>query len=133
MRSSEMYQDAILDYYRNPRNFGRIKNPDAKAKDNNPLCGDVIEIELKINKNRITDAKFTGEGCAISQASASMLAESVIGKSLDYVKKLGKKDVLKLLGVEIGPVRLKCALLSLKVLKTGVYKYLGENLKEEIL
>lgn len=133
MISADMYQDIILDYYRNPRNFGRIKNPDVKARDTNPLCGDIIEMELKLNGNKIVDAKYTGKGCAISQAAASMLTETIIGKSLDYVKKLDKEDILKLLGIEISPVRLKCALLSFKVLKVGVYKYLGETLKDEML
>ncbi len=130
--SSEIYKDIILDYYRNPRNFGELPNPDVRAKDSNPLCGDIIEMQLKINDGKVEDIRFQGKGCAISQASASMLTEVVKGKSLDDVKALGKPDVLELLGIDPGPTRIKCALLGLKVLKLGVYMYLGQAVTEEV-
>ncbi len=130
--SSDIYKDIILDYYRNPRNFGELPNPDVRAKDSNPLCGDVIEMQLKINDGKVEDIRFQGKGCAISQASASMLTEAVKGKSLDDVKALGKPDVLELLGIDPGPTRIKCALLGLKVLKLGVYAYLGQKVTEEV-
>jgi nitrogen fixation NifU-like protein len=129
--AENMYADVILDYYRNPRNYGSIKNADARASDVNPLCGDEIEISLKIEKNKIADIKFSGHGCAISQASASMLTEVIKGKTLDEIKALGKDDVLGLLGIEISHVRIKCALLGLKVLKLVVYSYLGQKMDEE--
>jgi nitrogen fixation NifU-like protein len=95
---------------------------DLSFEDSNPLCGDHIQIDLRIdNKGNVTEARFDGHGCAISQASADLLLESIIGKSVDEIKMLNKDHILDLLGIELGPVRLKCALLSLKVLKAGVY------------
>ena len=91
-------------------------------EENNPLCGDVIRIDLHVNENDVIDkVAFSGKGCAISQASASMLTEMIEGKSLDEAKQIGRDDILEALGIDIGPVRMKCALLSLKVLKAGVY------------
>ena len=130
--SSDIYKDIILDYYRNPRNFGDLPSPDVRAKDSNPLCGDIIEMQLKINDGKIEDVRFKGKGCAISQASASMLTETIIGKTLDEVKSMSKTDILNLLGIDPGPTRIKCALLSLKVVKLGVYGYLGQAITEEV-
>jgi nitrogen fixation NifU-like protein len=130
--SSDIYKDIILDYYRNPRNFGDLPNPDVRAKDSNPLCGDIIEMQLKINDGKVEDVRFKGKGCAISQASASMLTEVVKGKTLDEIKGMGKTDVLNLLGIDPGPTRIKCALLGLKVVKLGVYGYLGQAITEEV-
>lgn len=118
----DFYRENILDHYRNPRNRGRLAEATHTHEEHNPLCGDVIRIDLHVNdENVIEQVGFEGEGCAISQASASMLTEMIQGKSLEEVKALGKEDILEALGIEIGPVRLKCALLSLKVLKAGVY------------
>ena len=130
--SSDIYKDIILDYYRNPRNFGDLLNPDVRAKDSNPLCGDIVEMQLKINDGKVEDVRFKGKGCAISQASASMLTEVVKGKTLDEIKALSKADVLNLLGIDPGPTRIKCALLGLKVVKLGVYGYLGQAITEEV-
>jgi len=130
--SSDIYKDIILDYYRNPRNYGDLPDPDVRAKDSNPLCGDIIEMQLKIRDGKIDDIRFKGKGCAISQSSASMLTELVKGKTLDEVKALGKPDVLELLGIDPGPTRIKCALLGLKVLKLAVYGYLGQTVTEEV-
>ena len=117
-----LYKDRILDHYRKPRNFGRIAKPDASYEEGNSLCGDRIGMEMKLlthNHKLITlgEVKFWGEGCAISQASASMLTEKVKGKSLGEIKKLGKEDILSMLGIELSPARLKCALLPLEVLQ----------------
>jgi len=140
MGSADIYREIILDYYRNPRNFGKIDSPDITIRDSNPLCGDEIEIHVKFDGDKVKDIKFTGKGCAISQASASMLTEMVMGKSLEDMKKVGKEDILESLGLpNLGPARIKCALLSLKTLKLGVYSYLvekigaadAEKLKEE--
>lgn len=140
MGSADIYREIILDYYRNPRNFGKIDSPDISIRDSNPLCGDEIEIHVKFDGDKVKDIKFTGKGCAISQASASMLTEMIMGKNLEDVKKVGKEDVLESLGLpNLGPARIKCALLSLKTLKLGVYSYLvnkmssadAEKLKEE--
>jgi len=140
MGSADIYREIILDYYRNPRNFGKIDSPDISIRDSNPLCGDEIEIHVKFDGDKVKDIKFTGKGCAISQASASMLTEMIMGKNLEDVKKVGKEDILESLGLpNLGPARIKCALLSLKTLKLGVYSYLvekmsaadAEKLKEE--
>jgi len=122
----DLYREVIIEHYKNPSHRGTLDPHDISFADNNPLCGDHIQIDLRVDVNGlISDARFDGHGCAISQASADLLLESIIGRSLEEVKKLNKQDLLDLLGIELGPVRLKCALLSLKVLKAGVYG-LGE-------
>ena len=122
----DLYREIIIERYKEPLYRGELDPHDITFEDENPLCGDHIRIDLRVNENGIvTEAAFSGHGCAIPQASADLLLESVIGKSLDEVRQLGKQDILDLLGIELGPVRLKCALLSLKVLKAGVYG-LGE-------
>ena len=122
----DLYRELIIDRYKNPQYRGSLEPHDISFEDDNPLCGDHIKIELRVNPDqRVSEAAFDGHGCAISQASADLLLESIQGKSLDEVKALTKDAVLDMLGLELGPVRLKCALLSLKVLKAGVYG-LGE-------
>lgn len=116
-----LYREAILDHYRHPRHKGHLEQADISHFDHNPFCGDEITLELKVEDGVVTDAAFDGRGCAISQASASMMTEEIIGKSLDELKSWSKDDILDLLGIEIGPVRLKCALLPLKALKAGVW------------
>ncbi|MGD0319099.1 MAG: Fe-S cluster assembly sulfur transfer protein SufU [Nitrososphaerales archaeon] len=132
MSASDIYKELILDYYRNPRNFGKLDQFDISSHDTNPLCGDEIDIQIKVGDgNKIEQIKFFGKGCAISQASASMLTELAKGKDLTWVKQLAKEDILKLLGnPDLGPSRIKCALLGMKVLKTGVYGYLGAKLED---
>lgn len=131
MSSADIFREIILDYYRNPRNYGIIENPDIFRHDSNPLCGDDLEMYINIKDNKVTDVKFIGKGCAISQASASMLTELIMGKDFEFVKKLSKQDILESLGLpELGPARIKCALLSLKVLKYGTYLYLADKLKD---
>jgi nitrogen fixation NifU-like protein len=118
----DLYRELIIDRYKNPHYRGDLDPNDISYEDDNPLCGDQIRIDLRVDDDEIvTEALFNGHGCSISQASADLVIESVIGKSLDDVKQMSKEDVLDLLGIELGPVRLKCALLSLKVLKAGVY------------
>lgn len=122
----DLYREVIIEHYKNPGYRGRLDPHDIQFADNNPLCGDHIEITLRTDENgTITDARFNGHGCAISQASADLLVESIIGKPVEEVKQLNKQYILDMLGIDLGPVRLKCALLSLKVLKAGVYG-LGE-------
>ncbi len=122
----DLYRELIIDRYSNPQFKGSLDPHDISFEDDNPLCGDHIRIDLRLDgDDRVTEAAFDGKGCAISQASADLLVESVIGKTLDEVRALTRDDLLELLGLELGPVRIKCALLSLKVLKAGAYG-LGE-------
>ena len=110
------YREYILEHYRNPRNYGTLEKPDAHAEDVNPLCGDQLAIDLQVEGDRVTAVRFKGRGCAISQATASMLSEMIEGKTVEEVVQLGKDDVLDALGIPISPARMKCAFLSLRVL-----------------
>ncbi len=122
----DLYRELIIERYKSPLYRGELDPNDISFEDDNPLCGDHIRIDLRLDEqNKVTEAAFSGQGCAISQASADLLIESILGKRLDEVKALTKQDVLDMLGIELGPVRLKCALLALKVLKAGAYG-LGE-------
>ena len=121
MSTDALYREAILDHYRHPRHKGQLEEANIQYHDHNPFCGDEITIQLKVEDGKVVDAAFDGRGCAISQATASMLMEEVMGKPLEEVRGWDKEYVLELLGIEIGPVRLKCALLPLKVLKAGVW------------
>jgi nitrogen fixation protein NifU and related proteins len=113
----DLYRDEILEHYREPHNFGVLDSPDAAHEGHNPLCGDRITIMLTLDEaGRISDVAFSGRGCAISQASASMLTDEIKGRSLAEVRALRNQDILDLLGIEISPARLKCALLSLDTL-----------------
>lgn len=123
----DLYREIIIEHYKNPSYRGVLEPNDISFEDENPLCGDHIRIDLRVNAEQvITEAAFSGHGCAISQASADLLLEFILGKTIDEVKKMRKEDLLELLGIELGPVRLKCALLPLKVIKAGVYG-LGES------
>jgi nitrogen fixation NifU-like protein len=122
----DLYREIIVDRYKNPLYRGVLEPHDITFEDDNPLCGDHIRIDLRVGEDgRVSEAAFDGHGCAISQASADLLLESIHGKTLDEIKAFSKDDLMDMLGLELGPVRLKCALLSLKVLKAGVYG-LGE-------
>lgn len=116
----DYYREYILDHYRNPRNYGTLEHPTAHAEDSNPLCGDQLAIDLLIDGDRVQEVRFRGRGCAISQATASMLSEMIEGKPVDEVVKLGKDDVLEALGIPISPARMKCAFLSLRVLHSSL-------------
>ena len=118
----DLYREVIIERYKNPSYKGTLEPNDISFEDENPLCGDHIRIDLRMDsEGKVAEAAFSGHGCAISQASADLLLESIIGKNLDEVKALNRQDILDNLGIELGPVRLKCALLPLKVLKAGVY------------
>lgn len=129
--SADIYHEIIVDYSRNPANFGKIENHDVTFHDSNPLCGDSIDIDMKIDESRITDIKFHGRGCAICMACSSVLTEIAKGKTLDEARLIEKHDILSELGLEhLQAVRIKCALLSLKVLKSALYTYIGDHLSE---
>jgi nitrogen fixation NifU-like protein len=117
----DLYREEILDHYRHPRHHGTIERPDVTYEDANPLCGDRIRMDVNVRGGRIEEIRFSGQGCAISQAAASMLCEQVAGRPVDEAKTIARSDVLEMLGVELGPVRLKCAMLALKTLKAGLY------------
>ena len=130
MSNADIYHEMIVDYSRNPINYGEIENHDVTFHDSNPLCGDSIDIDMKIDDQKVTDIKFHGKGCAICMACTSVLTEITKGKSLDDVRKIEKNDILSELGLEhLQAVRIKCALLSLKVLKSALYTYLGSNIE----
>ena len=122
----DLYRELIIDRYKNPQYKGELQPQDITFEDDNPLCGDRIRIDLRVDENdRVSEALFSGQGCAISLASADLLLEKIQGMTLTEIRGLSKDDILDMLGIELGPVRLKCALLSLKVLKAGAYG-LGE-------
>ncbi|MBI4017919.1 MAG: SUF system NifU family Fe-S cluster assembly protein [Candidatus Aenigmarchaeota archaeon] len=127
MLGTEMYRENVLDHYRSPRNKGTLAKPDIKRVGQNPLCGDEIEVTIKLDGKRIKDVKFKGSGCAISQASASMLTEDIKGKPIGDIKKMERDDVVELLGVPISATRMKCAMLALVVVKHGIMSYEGAN------
>jgi nitrogen fixation NifU-like protein len=127
----QFYREYILDHYKNPRNFGRLEHPDITHEEENPLCGDVIGMDFQVKDGVIEDVRFHGRGCAISQASASLLTERLKGMPLEAARKIDKTDVLGELGIQISPARIKCALLSLKVLKVGAYGLAGDDEDEE--
>jgi nitrogen fixation NifU-like protein len=125
----DIYREIILDHYQNPHHHGEIDNADATYHDVNSSCGDEIQMDIMIGPDgRVADVAFSGQGCAISQASASLLTDQIIGMPLDEVLKLGRQDVLDNLGgISLTPVRLKCALLGLSVLKAAIYTYKGQK------
>jgi nitrogen fixation NifU-like protein len=126
---SDMYRQQILDHYKNPRNYGELEDPDIEHVGENPMCGDTIKmfVELADDKETIARVSFIGDGCAISQASASMLSEELRGTSLEEVREMDRDDVIDLLGVELSPMRIKCAVLAEKVAQDGVAIYEGDK------
>lgn len=127
----QFYREFILDHYKNPRNFGRLDGANVSHEEYNPLCGDLVGMDLRIEDGVIEDVRFHGRGCAISQASASLMTERLKGMSLEEARGISKEDVLEELGIEISPARLKCALLTLKVLKVGAYGLAGDEEDDE--
>ncbi|MFP4174317.1 MAG: Fe-S cluster assembly sulfur transfer protein SufU [Halobacteriales archaeon] len=126
--SRDMYRQRILDHYRDPQNYGTIDDADVTYEDVNPSCGDEIQMYAVVDEDdEIVDVKFDGQGCAISQASASLLTEKVKGMTLDEVRDLETDDIREMLGIELSPVRVKCAVLGLKVLEGGIVEYEKEK------
>ena len=142
--SDPIYTEIIIDEAKNAQNEGKLENPDISQHDANPMCGDSITLQMKIDNNSISDIKWHGDGCTICKACTSVLTQIIKGKEIDYAKNLKKEEILSELGLDYlvkqSPVRIKCALLSLKTLKLGLYSYLAsklenassiDNLKEE--
>ena len=127
----DFYRENILDHYKNPRNAGHLEAPTATAEGVNPLCGDELSIELQVDDGLVTDVRYNGRGCAISQAAASMLSDTIKGRRVDELACVGKDDVLEELGIPLTPIRLKCAMLSVGVLKVALNQVTGEPLPEE--
>lgn len=121
MGDDQFYREFILDHYRNPRNFGRLEGADISHEEYNPLCGDLVGMDFRLRDGVIDEVRFHGRGCAISQASASLLTQRLHGMSLEEARSISRDDVLNELGIEISPARLKCALLPLKALKVGAW------------
>lgn len=126
----ELYRQELLELYRNPQNKKKMIRPDIKAEDSNPLCGDNVEINVRIGKDgKIQDATFDGKGCVISMASASLLLENIKGKTLKEAQEMTREDVLDLIGINLTPTRVKCATLSLVTLKKGIHDYTAKKTK----
>ncbi len=119
----DVSMEILLDHYKDPRNFGELDAPDIEHEEGNPSCGDQIKIEIQLaaDDDTIDDIRFTGKGCAVSQAAASMLTEELKGESVERAREMGKREMIDLLGIEINPMRLKCALLALKITRTGAF------------
>lgn len=125
---SDMYRQQILDHYKNPRNYGEIEDPTFEHVGENPMCGDTIKIFVVLDgDDTIEHVSFVGDGCAISQAAASMLTKELHGMSLEELEELDRDDILELLGVDISPMRMKCAVLAEKVAQDGAHIYRGEK------
>ncbi len=118
-----LYREVLLDHYWNPRNHGTLPHPDASAEEDNPLCGDRVRLDLAFSNEKISDVRFTGTGCAISQAATSMLTENLAGMKTADAKKLTEKEMLNILSVNISPARLKCALLGWKALQRAISQH----------
>lgn len=127
----DLYRENILDHYKNPRNSGHLEHPTAQADGVNPLCGDELHVELMVEDGVVTDVRYHGRGCAISQAAASMLSDQIKGRPVSEVQALGKDDVLEELGIPLTPIRLKCALLSVGVLKVALAEMNGDEIPAE--
>ncbi len=115
-----VYREHILDHYRHPRNQGGLDDADISSELDNPVCGDVLRLDVRLSDGRVSDARFSGRGCVISMASASMLTEKILNKTVDELRELTDEDVFTMMGIELGPVRAKCGLLSLRVLQEGM-------------
>jgi nitrogen fixation NifU-like protein len=120
---SSLYREQILDHYGHPRNEGTLENPDISYERDNPICGDVVRLDIELEDGRVSQARFTGQGCVISMASASMFTEEIQGKTIAELKAMGDEDVFEMLGVKLGPSRAKCGVLPLRVLEEALARW----------
>ena len=125
----DFYREEILEHYTHPHNYGVLDNPDLSHEEDNPLCGDRVRYDILLDADgrTVAEVRFSGVGCAISKASASMLSDLLVGQTLDEIRALSKEDLLDELGIDLGPVRLKCALLPLKVVKVAAFGIDGSD------
>ncbi len=123
MGIEELYKQQIMQHYRHPLNQGILKDADIDFYETNPLCGDEIHLTMQLENDIVKDVKFEGKGCAISLSAASLMTEQFKGMSLEELKNLKQEDVLKTLGIQVGPARIKCVTLILKALQKGIYVY----------
>ena len=124
----KLYKERVMDHYSNPRNRGKLEKPDFSTGQFNPSCGDSVGFDAHVEDGRLVKLMFTGEGCAVSQATASMLTESCKGKTLEELLKMDKDSILKLVGMPLGPMRIRCALLPLQALHEGINNYKNGNM-----
>jgi nitrogen fixation NifU-like protein len=124
---SDLYREQILDHYGHPRNEGTLERPDISHERDNPICGDVVRLDIKLQNGRVSEARFTGQGCVISMASASMFTEEIQGKTIEELKAMDDEDVFKMLGIDLGPARANCGLLPLRVLREGLAQWESGN------
>ncbi len=117
---SDLYRENILDHYGSPRNEGVLENADISYERDNPVCGDVVRLDIKLEDRKVSGARFSGQGCVISMAAASMLTEEIKGKTISELQEMGEEDVLEMLGLQLGPSRIHCAMLPLRVLQEGL-------------
>jgi nitrogen fixation NifU-like protein len=120
-----LYREHILDHYRHPRNQGTLEGADISCERDNPVCGDVVRLDIRLSGGRVSEVRFSGRGCVISMASASMLTEAILGKTVEELRALQDEDVFRMLGITLGPVRAKCGLLPLRVLQEGLVRMGG--------
>jgi nitrogen fixation NifU-like protein len=120
---SDLYRENILDHYGNPRNEGTLENADISYERENPVCGDVVRLDIKLQDGKVSEAKFSGQGCVISIASASMFTEEIKGKTISELKEMDEEDIFEMLGIELGPSRFHCGVLPLRVLQEGLAEW----------
>jgi nitrogen fixation NifU-like protein len=124
---SDLYREQILDHYGHPRNEGTLEHPDISYERDNPICGDVVKLDIKLQDGKVSQARFVGQGCVISMASASMFTEEIAGKTIAELKAMSDEDIFTMLGIDPGPSRANCAVLPLRVLQEGLAQWEKEK------
>jgi len=125
-----LYREHILDHYRHPRNKGTLEGADISYEQDNPVCGDLVRLDIRLSGGRVSEARFSGHGCVLSMAAASMLTEEIVGRSIEELQALRDEDMFKMLGITLGPVRSRCGLLPLRVLHGGLGELPLQHLQE---
>lgn len=126
----DLYRERILDHYGSPRNEGTLESADISCERDNPVCGDVVRLDVRLDDGRVTEARFSGQGCVISMASASMFTEEIQGRTLEELRALDDEDIFEMLGVELGSSRSNCGLLPLRVLQEGLEHRKGDRIRD---